>query len=361
MKRNKILSGWKAVPKKNKKFIKSKIPWTTNYEVQHHNEDKLLSKIVQIIIRISLIFAFDRKNISNAKLKITANNTYAILSSGKFKFIPSSVAFYLFFSIIPISLIVISTISLINITWKDFFINEVIYFIIPGFNTLFTANLDWNAANILLTIIFLFSSIWFASKGISKFRDSFTELYGFDDKQNFLWKRIKSIIIVILISVFFTISAISFIPVMQVIASIITNKIVYQYVLYAILFIYLLIFGYIGIALLFKYISPIRLKWSYLNLGILTSLIPLIFFILLFSSICKFLNYEKFGLIGSFLYLMLFVQYISYFLHAGIIINSSYYKLNVYQNVEVKRSFIPAKIVIWIKNTWHKIQYYLKK
>ena len=75
MKRNKILSGWKAVPKKNKKFIKSKIPWTTNYEVQHHNEDKLLSKIVQIIIRISLIFAFDRKNISNAKLKITANNT----------------------------------------------------------------------------------------------------------------------------------------------------------------------------------------------------------------------------------------------------------------------------------------------
>ncbi len=60
MKRNKILSGWKAIPKKNKKFIKSKIPWTNNYEIQHYKEDNLLSKIVQIIIRISLAFILFR-------------------------------------------------------------------------------------------------------------------------------------------------------------------------------------------------------------------------------------------------------------------------------------------------------------
>ncbi len=361
MRRNKILSGWNAIPNKKAKFVKSKISWTTNYEVQHYKEDNLLSKIVQIIIRISLIFAFDRKNITNAKLKITANNTYAILSSAKFKFIPSSVAFYLFFSIIPISVIVVSTIAFIDMNWNNFLMDEILSFIIPGFNTLFTINSDWNAANILLTLIFLSSSIWFASKGISKFRDSFTELYGFDNKQNFLVKRMKSIIVVILISIFLIISSIAFIPVVQWIKLLITNTIAYQYVLYALLFIYFLFFGYIGIGLLFKYISPIRLKWSYLNLGILTTLIPLILFILLFSSICKFLNYERFGVIGSFLYLMLFVQYISYFLHAGIIINSSYYKLNVYQNVEIKKSFISTKLAISIKNLWNKAKYYFRK
>ncbi|MBD5423143.1 MAG: hypothetical protein HDR43_01450 [Mycoplasma sp.] len=361
MRRNKIISGWASIPNKKGKFEKTRIPWTAKYEVKHTNEDGIISKVIQFIIRISLVFAFDRKNITKAKLRITANNTYSILSSSKFKFIPSSVAFYLFLSIIPITVIVISIVSLVDITWKDFLIIDILSYLIPGFQAIFTESVNWNTPDILIIIIFMLSSIWFASKGINKFSDSFTELYGFENKQNFLVKRIKSIFIVIFISLFFSGVALSFIPIMKLVYSSITNTILYQTILYLLSFAYLLVFGYIGIGILFKYISPIRLKWSYLNLGILTSLIPLILFILLFSSICKLLNYEKFGAIGSFLYIMLFVQYISYFLHAGIIINSSYYKTNVYQNIEVRKSLISKKIGIWFKNIWTKIKFINRK
>lgn len=356
MKRNKIDSGWKAITSKKEKFVKEKLPWTTQYEIKHYDEDNIFSKIIKFIIRLSLLFAFDRKNISKSKIKVTVNHTYNILSSSKFKFIPSSVAFYFFLSIIPITIIVISIISLLSIEWRNFLVNNILSYLVPGFQSILSVDLQWNTTDIFLIAIFIFSSIWFASKGINKLRDSFAELYFFEDKQNFLLKRLKSIFIVIFIGLYFTVIFLSLIPLMEWIYSWTSiNPALYQSFLYLVIFCYLLFFGYIGIGLLFRYISPIHLKWSYLNLGILTSLVPLILFTLLFSSICKVLNYEKFGAIGSFLYIMLFVQYISYFLHAGIIINSSYYKTNIYRDVQVKKSLLPKKIVTLAKNIWQKI------
>lgn len=356
MRRNKIDSGWKAIPSKKKKFVKEKVPWIAQYEIKHYDEDNLISKIIKFIIQLSLLFAFDRKNISKSKIRVTVNNTYSILSSSKFKFIPSSVAFYLFLSIIPITIIVISIIGVISIEWRNFLVNNILSYIIPGFQSILSGDLNWNTTDILLIFVFIGSSIWFASKGINKLRDSFAELYLFEDKKNFLLKRLKSIFIVVFIALFFTGIFFSLIPLMEWIYSWTnTNPALYQVFLYLIVFCYLLIFGYIGIGLLFKYISPIHLKWSYLNLGILTSLVPLILFIMLFSSICKILNYDKFGAIGSFLYIMLFVQYISYFLHAGIIINSSYYKTNIYQNIQVKKSLLPKKIINYLRNSWKKV------
>ncbi len=245
-----------------------------------------------------------------------------------------------------------------NDSWYLSLSNEFLPQLIPGIQNMFTKNLDLKSSNIVFIVLFIASSIWFASKGINKFRDSFSELYGYDDKKNFIVKRLKSILIVVFISLYFSLVAIAWTPLMQVVKNNITNHVTYEFLFYFISFIYIVIFGYIGIGLLFKYISPIRLKWSYLNLGILTSLIPIVLFLLLFSTICKFLNYEKFGAIGSFLYLILFMLYISYFLHAGIIINASYYRTNVLQNVVVKKSLISKKIIVFFKNIWHKIRFY---
>ena len=215
-----------------------------------------------------------------------------------------------------------------------------------------------NSANLILTFIFVFSSIWFASKGVNKFIDSFVEIYSYNDRQNFITKRIKSMLIVTFISIYFSIIAISFVPLVQLIMNNISNEIIYDFIFYLISFFYVFFFGYIGIGLLFKYISPFRIKWKYLNLGILTSLIPIVLFFLFFSTITKFLNYEKFGLVGSFLYLVIFILYISYFLHAGIVFNASYYRVNVLHNMVVKKTFISQKIVLIFKNLWHKIKYY---
>ena len=358
MKRNKIDSGWNAVPNKKSEFQKTKVSWTEKYEIKHYKENTVVSKIIKSIIRFSLFFSFNRKNLSKSKINSTVNNTYEKLSSSTFKFIPSSVAFYLFLSVIPVFIIVMSITAAFNDSWYLSLSNEFLPQLIPGIQNMFTKNLDLKSSNIVFIVLFIASSIWFASKGINKFRDSFSELYGYDDKKNFIVKRLKSILIVVFISLYFSLVAIAWTPLMQVVKNNITNHVTYEFLFYFISFIYIVIFGYIGIGLLFKYISPIRLKWSYLNLGILTSLIPIVLFLLLFSTICKFLNYEKFGAIGSFLYLILFMLYISYFLHAGIIINASYYRTNVLQNVVVKKSLISKKIIVFFKNIWHKIRFY---
>lgn len=357
MRRNKIKTGWDAVPIKKKRFQKSKISWSTKYEFKHLKEDNYVSKIIKLIINISLLFAFNKKNLSKTKKNATINYTYNILSSSKFKFIPSSVAFYLFLSIIPIIIIMLSIISLINQEWSKFLIDDILPNIIPGINLLFTTSVDFKSSNFLLVLFFIISSLWFASKGINKFRDSFAELYGYVDTQNFIAKRLKSTFIVILISLYFTIVSLAFIPLMIGIRTIVKNELFYNFIFYSISFVFLVIFGYIGIGLLFKHISSIQLKWSYLNLGLLTSLIPIVIFFLIFSTLSKFLNYEKFGAIGSFLYLIIFILYISYFLHAGIIINSSYYKANILQNVVIKKSLISKKFIIMCKNIWYKFKW----
>ncbi len=355
LRRNKIKTGWDAVSKKNKNYEKSKVPWTARYEIKHVNEDNIISKIIKFIIRVSLFFAFDRKDVTKSKTNLMINNTYNILSSNQFKFIPSSVAFYLMLSFIPIFVIVVSIISALNENWYGYLINEIFYHLIPGMQNMFS-KVDFDTGEILFIVFFMISSIWFASKGINKFRDSFTQLYGFEDKQNFIIKRLKSIFIVVMISIYFSITTVAFTPLMILIKKNINNNVLYEVIFYLFSFIYILFFGYIGIGLLYKYISPIKLKWSYLNLGILTSLIPIVIFLLLFSTICKFLNYEKFGTIGTFIYLVLFILYISYFLHAGIIINSSYYKTNVFKNVVARQSMVGKKIQNVMRNSWLKIK-----
>lgn len=361
MRKRKIKTGWEAIPIKKQKFQKTKIPWIAKYEFKNLKEDSIFSKIIKFIIKISLFFSLDnKKNLSKTKKNITIDITYNTLSSSKFKFIPAAVAFYLFLSIIPIIVIVLSIINAISSSWNIFLVNQVLPRIIPGIQTLVNINLPLNSTNLILTFIFVFSSIWFASKGVNKFIDSFVDIYNYNDRQNFIIKRIKSMLIVMFISIYFSIVAISFVPLVQFIMNNISNIIFYDFIFYFLSFFYVVFFGYIGIGLLFKYISPFRIKWKYLNLGILTSLIPIVLFFLLFSTIAKFLNYEKFGDVGSFLYLVIFILYISYFLHAGIVFNASYYKVNVLQNMVVKRTFISQKIILIFKNLWHKIKYYKK-
>ncbi len=92
MKRNKIDSGWNAVPNKKSEFQKTKVSWTEKYEIKHYKENTVVSKIIKSIIRFSLFFSFNRKNLSKSKINSTVNNTYEKLSSSTFKFIPSSEA-----------------------------------------------------------------------------------------------------------------------------------------------------------------------------------------------------------------------------------------------------------------------------
>ena len=111
-------------------------------------------------------------------------------------------------------------------------------------------------------------------------------------------------------------------------------------------------FGYVGIGFIFIYLPPFKLKWKQINPGILTALLPTIFFVLIFGTITKFLNYEKFGPIGTFIYVLVFVLYLSYFLHAGIIINASYYRTYFSITMVKKKIIISKKIAMTMENIY---------
>lgn len=360
MKRNKINSGWSAIPtnKKRKKFTRNKVSWITKYESHISFEETMFEKIIKFMIKISLSLTISKKNLLNSRKKAEIiDTTYDSLSSDKFAFIPAGIGLYFFLSFIPIIIISISLIKLFP-GWGDLLLNDVLSNIIPGINQMFsTIKFDSTAINIAF-IFFLVSLIWFASKGISKFNDSFTSIYDYEFNTNWIVKRFKGILIVIFISLFFTLIGITYLPLLEVIKFTFQsiNKSTYEFMFFLSLTIYLFIFGYLGIGFLFIFIPPFKLKWKQIKPGILTTLFPTILFIILFGVLSKYLNYEKFGTIGTFIYSLIFVLYLSYFLHAGIIINSSYYKIYFSSIMVRKKIIISKKFFLLLDSIWNNIK-----
>lgn len=354
MKRNKIDVGWNAIPTKKTKFKKKKRidSWTYQYETIPSFDETVFEKIVKLLISISLFFVISKNNFLNKRKKNEiVNSTYESLSSNKFMFIPAGVALYFFMSFIPILIITISIIKLFPELY-DILINDVLLYILPGVDEMFKL-IDLN--NVFVSFAFVFfiiSLIWFSSKGITKFNDSFVSIYEYEYNTNWVIKRLKGIFTVILISGYFILWSLTYLPLLNVLKQNIFphNKVLYEFLFIFSLIIYIAIFGYIGIGFIFIYIPPFKLKWEQIKPGIITSLLPIVLFIVIFGSITKWLNYEKFGTIGTFIYGLLLVLNISYFLHAGIIINASYYKTYYSNNMVRKKAKLSKDISLIIKS-----------
>lgn len=356
MRRNKINSGWNAIPiKKKKNKSKRKLSWISRYESLTSIDQTVFEKIVKFLIKISLFLTISRNNLlkSNRKRAEIVNSTYDSLSSDKFTFIPSGVAIYFFTSFIPILLIVIWLIGLFpNQHWNDVLLNDVLDHVIPGIKDMIK-KIEFDKTDTQIIIIFfLISLIWFSSKGITKFNDSFVSIYDYEYNSNWIIKRFKGFFTVCAISVFFFIWSLTYLPLISAMkAHFIDNDGLFQFFFYVVSLVYMLVFGYIGIGLIFIYLPPFKLKWKQIKPGVLTALIPTMIFVLIFGSIAKFLNYEKFGPIGSVIYALIFVLYLSYFLHAGIIVNASYYKTYFSINMIKKKIIISKKLAMWTENT----------
>lgn len=351
MRKNKIDSGWNAIPTKKKaKREKQKLSWISRYESYTSIDQTLFEKIVKFLIKISLFLTISRNNLLNSRKRAEiVDSTYESLSSEKFTFIPSGVAIYFFTSFIPILLIVILLVDLFpNNGWKDVLLNDVLDHIIPGIKDMIkTIQFDKTETKIII-MFFMISLIWFSSKGITKFNDSFVSIYDYEYNSNWIIKRFKGFFTVCVITVFFFLWSLSYLPLLSAIKDQFKdNDPLYQFLFYLTSFIYMIVFGYIGIGLIFIYLPPFKLKWKQIKPGILTALIPTVFFVLIFGSIAKLLNYEKFGPIGSVIYALIFVLYLSYFLHAGIIVNASYYKTYFSINMVKKKIIISKKLAMW--------------
>lgn len=368
MRKRKIDSGWSAISTSKKKFQKKQIFWVNRYESRNNIDDTIFEKIVKFLILISLFFTISKKNLLNKRKKQSiVDSTYEALSSPKFTFIPAGVAFYFFLSLIPIIVIVL---AIINLTpWMYILVGRpetshnkefigVLSKIIPGIQHMFI-QIDFMDSTLLNTVMFFFivSCIWFASKGISKFIDSFAAIYNYEFNTNWILKRFKGIFVVIGISLYFVLILFIYLPLIATIEPFFySNLELFNFLFYLITTIYLVIFGYIGFGFLFVIVPPFKLKWKEIKPGVLTALVPTILFILIFGFLANALNYSKFGSIGTFIYALIFVLYLSYFLHAGIILNSSYYKTFFSMTIIPKKNVIAKQTLYIIQNSYNWIK-----
>ena len=365
--KNKLKSGWNAL--QNSKPKKQKYKWVSKHTYRNLDEITVFEKLIKIIIFISLKLTFNKKIFINpVKKRELIDTTYEKISSPKFNFIPAGLGLYLFFSMIPISIIVIAVIGAIShipilsggedLGWGVILSKDILGKIIPGVDSLLI-NIDAGDMNNILInttiIILLLSSIWFSSKGISKFIDSQSTIYEHTEQTNFIIKRLRGIMIVPLISIFFIISLLSLIPLISLYQTIWPPIISpdnirifsweYEIIFYFTLTIYLIIWSYIGVGLLFRFSPLFKLKWSEIAPGILITVIPTVIFIMSFGYISALIDYTKYGAIGTFLYSITFVLVLSYFLYSGIIINASYYKTFFSQRVVPKKWFITNRVL----------------
>lgn len=356
--KNKLKSGWDSIESKKPK--KETYKWVSKYTYRNSDEVTFFHKVIKFIILLSLKLTVNKKIFINpVKKRELVDTTYENLSSSKFNFIPAGLGLYLFFSMVPIFIIVISAIEWIsgmptlsggkNLGWGQIFREDILGKIIPGFDSLITNIKPDSINNILFNttiILLLLSSIWFSSKGLVKFIDSQSTIYDHTNQTNFVIKKIRGIMMVPIISIFFIISLLSFIPLIAFFQETWPPKNVndirvynweYQTIFYSSMLIFIALWSYIGVGILFRFSPLFRLKWNQINPGILITVIPMVIFIMIFGSLTSLIDYSKYGAIGTFLYAITFVLILAYFLYAGIIVNASYYKTFFSQKIIPKK------------------------
>ncbi|MGZ9414386.1 YhjD/YihY/BrkB family envelope integrity protein [Mycoplasma sp. 480] len=328
----------KLIKKKNKFLIK-----------------RLLNFFILIILKISI----RPKTWKTRKdeVKTLVSRSINKLASVEFAFLPPGFAFYLFVSFIPILIISFSIISSINFGWfsnnlenlKDFLLEQILNRYIPGINNSIPKTLNifssttWETTTFILLLI---SSLWIASSGYAKFISSQSVIYNHKNTGNIFLNRLKGILIVIIIStilsLFLSVSSLIFISLKSKIEEIW----LYDLSFYLISIIFLFMFFYITWLITLK-ISPVfKISFKQILPGTFISALSSTLFSIIFGFLAsaKFINYDKFGTLATFLYLSTFCLYISYLLYFGVIINEAFYKSLFSQITKHKYKFQKTKI-----------------
>ncbi|MGL4343376.1 MAG: YihY/virulence factor BrkB family protein [Metamycoplasmataceae bacterium] len=346
--KNKVKYSWDAIESKQENKKRNKNSWLLKYIHKTTRENTLFEKIVKFLIFISLFISIKNKKLNNPiKRKKIIDLTYDKLSTPGFSFIPAGLGLYLFFSLIPISIIVMSIFS-IKPEWEKVLTEDILQRIIPGFSSLI---IKFDTSSILentTVIIFLVTLIWFSSKGFMKFIDSESNIYEHSVNTNFIIKRFRAIWMVIAVSIFVTVSLFTYVPLIILLKNNFgTSTPSYETLFYFSTFFFLCLWSYAGLGLLFRFSPLFDIKFTHITPGILITLIPTVIFTMSFGYISSFIDYDKFGPIGTFLYSIVFVLIFSYFLYAGLIINSSYYKIFYSERIASKKWLISTKIINW--------------
>lgn len=353
---NKLPTGWKVdedqANRKPETISSTQI-------IARKKRNNILEKILKWII-YGIIFIAIPKFIKSSKTKgkEIVNSAYEKINSNEFSFVPAGYAMYLFLSFIPISILMLGIIGSVDEKYEVVLKNVILGQIIPGISEVIPSfsTLWGSTGNAIALILFALSVLILASKGYSKFIFSIDALY--EHKSPFrVWKsRIKGFIVSVFVCLILSLILLGLtafmvflidkvglgkfdadIKKMKLADFNLTTEFYLIYWFTTILF--LPVFTYLGFLFYFVYAPNFKLKMSQAHPGALIAAIPTAIFILIFGSLTSLIPYKKFGIVASFMYIILLLSFTSYFIYMGIIVNSSFYKTFINLPTVEKHSF----------------------
>lgn len=321
---------------------------TNNQIIQTVPKRNIVERVVKWIIYAILFIAIPRYlRSSKTKGKEIVNSAYKKLNSNEFAFIPAGYALYLFLSFIPVSLILLSVITPIRPQYDIVFRHAILGLIIPGISEIIPQDIStvWtNAGGAIALVLLAISVILISSKGYAKFIVSIDALYEHKTALR-AWKgRIKGIFISIILILGLSLILFAFTAFLTFLiekaglakfpADLNSIKnfadlkptLALKLIFYFMVILTLPPLTYLSFVLFYLYSPNFKLKFNQVHPGALITAIPTSLFILIFGSLTSLIQYDKFGPVAAFMYLILLVTFISYFTYAGVIVNSSFYK-----------------------------------
>ncbi|RMA77482.1 membrane protein [Metamycoplasma subdolum] len=341
---------------------KNKPNWEDNDQlIRVKKKSSVFEKIIKAIIYGILWIAIPRFVKQNKEQsKDVVSIAYDRLNSNEFKFIPPGYALYLFLSFIPIVCIVISVLGAISPKYDIVVRFIILGKIIPGIeSTIPNMGLLWkDPAQAAVLVLFFVSVIWLTSGGYSKMIGSINALYDYKGGNSFFKNRLKGILLSLIVTLILTLLFMAATGLMTFLIekanygvfpadlTKITNAkdlnltVEFWLVYYFSLVIFLPIGTYLGFLFFFRFSPNFKLKFQYIHPGALISAIPTAFFVLIFGSLTSIINYNKFGPVATFMYLLLLLSYMSYFIYAGLIVNASFYKSFINEPIFVRKKVL---------------------
>ena len=381
-------SGYKKKPKlKNKKE-----KYLSYLFVSPQKKVSINEKIVKFLIYLALRLAIRPKKWKEPKKNYEIiDRAYKRIMSADFIFIPSSIAFFLMMSFMPIlSLIAfLYSIPWINhelteghyvdaSTHTTIFANDGIYYgdkelkipiklplkseyiidkdslseilgkFIPGIDSLLKqlrilfskpagATIhSVNVGGIAATILSLLVSTWISAAGFSKL--VYTQSYIYEHKfvGSYLTNKIKGMLLVVGFTLFLFGSLTINILLERWVSSFNIIEFWKDFILRSILIIGLAIATFCGTVLLFKFSPRFKIEIRNVIPGAMVTSIPAFGFLTLFGTISSLWSYGNYGIIGVIMYIGMAAIIITYFIFVGIITNAAYYKTFVGTKVKNK-------------------------
>ncbi|WP_027334303.1 YihY/virulence factor BrkB family protein [Mycoplasma elephantis] len=305
----------------------------------------ILETTIKFFINIIFLISIPKKRrLNKNKNKELVNTTYNQISSKEFKFIPSSTSFHLLVAFVPIISMVFGLLYLTNNEFADSFKENILSRIIPGIEKTIdgTSFIDNKISNISAFSVVFASSLFLGSSGFSSLIFTQNYIYKHKTMGNVFANRIKGILIVCSITIFLYLSSLTYLVTLKILSldrNLNTFKLLWSYILLSVWIIVTLI---IGISLLFKMSPTFKLKWKQIVPGVIIAATPMILFSIIFGFISSIFDYGKYGIIGTLLYLSVFIYVITYFMYLGIIANAAY--LKTYFTIRTQNKFNWANI-----------------